>query len=107
MRIDQTVLDTLCCPIGRGALTRTAGPDVDRLNEAVAQGRGRYAGGQTVTEALAGGLVTTGGGSFYRIQEGVPGDAWEASAPTPEGGSSSFRARVRSTIEPKRGEPVR
>jgi len=72
MRIDKTVLETLCCPVGRSALRQMVGPELGRLNEAVAQGRARYAGGQPVTEALASGFVTTDGASFYRIHESVP-----------------------------------
>ncbi len=72
MRIGKTALDVLCCPVGRGALRQMAGPEVQRLNEAVAQGRARCAGGQAVKEALAGGLATTDEASFYRIQDGVP-----------------------------------
>ena len=72
MRIDETGLNARCCPVGRSALRRMAGPDLDRLNEDIALGRARHASGQPVTEALTHGLVTSDGASFYRIDAGVP-----------------------------------
>ena len=72
MRIAPGILETLCCPVTRKALEPMTGPELGRLNAAVAQGRARYAGDLPVTEALEDGLATADGSAYYRIESAVP-----------------------------------
>ena len=72
MAVDPTVLETLRCPAAKVPLVVMTGTEVDRLNEAIAQGRAAHPGGAPVTEPLTAGLAAADGSSAYRVDRGVP-----------------------------------
>ena len=72
MTLTQELLDVLCCPAERHPLRPVDGDDLLTLNDAIARGRARYAGGRRVTDTVESALATPQGNSFYPIQHGVP-----------------------------------
>ncbi len=72
MPLGHEILDTLACPVAKTPLRVMTPEEVRELNEAIADGRSKYAGGGPVAEPLEGGLVTVDGASAYAIREGVP-----------------------------------
>lgn len=66
------VLSILRCPETRQALVIAEAAVVERLNEQVAAGSLRNAGGQPLTVKLDGGLVRADGQALYPVRNKVP-----------------------------------
>jgi uncharacterized protein YbaR (Trm112 family) len=70
--IDKGLLDLLVCPENHTPLHLADDALVQRLNEAIAAGRLRNRGGQTVTNPIEGGLIREDGMLLYTIVEQIP-----------------------------------
>ncbi len=72
MKLDDELMATLCCPVNRSPLRVMSEQELAELNTAIGHGRARYGYGNPVERPLEGGLVSLGGGTAYRIEDGVP-----------------------------------
>jgi uncharacterized protein YbaR (Trm112 family) len=72
MSIDKRLLDVLCCPVSKTALTPLSRAQLAELNRHVAAGTALRVDGAKVAEPLSEGLITTDGKVIYRIDDGVP-----------------------------------
>jgi uncharacterized protein YbaR (Trm112 family) len=70
--IDEELLEILCCPETRQSLALAAPEVLERVNAAIAAGRQRKVGGETVAEPIEAGLVRADGKVLYPIREGIP-----------------------------------
>lgn len=62
----------LVCPLTQQALSSADAALVERINAAIADGRARFAGGETIADRLDGGLVRDDGRLLYPIIRGIP-----------------------------------
>ncbi len=72
MAVDRKLLEILCCPVTKVPVEPLARERLDRLNEAVKQGKVRYVDGRPVEEPLEEALITQNGKTVYRVQSGIP-----------------------------------
>jgi len=70
--LEPEILETLRCPVGRGALRPMTRREVGRLNSELADRVARCAPGGRGCEPLEDGLAAADGTTFYRIARGVP-----------------------------------
>jgi ubiquinone/menaquinone biosynthesis C-methylase UbiE/uncharacterized protein YbaR (Trm112 family) len=94
-------VEILRCPVTGEELRALDAEGLGRLNEQVAAGTVATRGGTPLTAALEAGLVTTGGGLVYRIEDGIA-DLLPDSAVVASGerrGAADVRAEKRSVQE--------
>lgn len=71
--IDQDLVDILACPETKADLRLASGPEVDRINAAIALGRIMTRDKQRVTDPVEGALFRRGDASVvYPIRGGIP-----------------------------------
>ncbi len=81
--IDEELLQILACPETKEPV-RLAGQDlVERVNRAIAAGNLKNQGGETVSEAIDGGLVREDGARLYPIRDEIPIMLIEEAIPLP------------------------
>ena len=69
---DEKILETLRCPATGSPLSASARAEIERLNDAIAQGHAWHADGTSVRKPLDSALAAPDGVSIYAIREGVP-----------------------------------
>ena len=72
MGIDQRLLDILCCPVSKVAVTPLSTAQLAFVNGQIAAGAACTVTGATLATALGEGLITTDGKVIYRIDDGIP-----------------------------------
>jgi uncharacterized protein YbaR (Trm112 family) len=72
MGIDQRLIDLLCCPVSKVAVTPLSAARLAFINRAIAAGEARNVAGTLLSEALTDGLVTTDAKVVYRVEDGIP-----------------------------------
>lgn len=70
--INPELMELLVCPENHARLALAEPTLLDRLNQAIAQGRVVNRGGQPVVDPLLDGLVRDGGDLLYPIVDGIP-----------------------------------
>lgn len=72
MALDRKLLDILCCPISKIPIRPLKREELQRINEAIANGHLRYLDNSTVEAALDEGLITDNAERVYRVDDGIP-----------------------------------
>ena len=72
MPLDPALLEILCCPETKQALTLLDAASLDVLNRKIANGELQNKGGNPVKEALDGGLIRNDKKVTYPIREKIP-----------------------------------
>ncbi len=72
MAVDRKLLEILCCPVTKVPVEPLARERLERLNQAVKQGKVCYVDGRRVEEPLEEALITQNGKTVYRVQSGIP-----------------------------------
>jgi uncharacterized protein YbaR (Trm112 family) len=70
--VDKDLLDILCCPETKQDLSLLPGPAIARINQRIKEGAVKNRAGQTVREAIDGGLLRTDRKYLYPIREDIP-----------------------------------
>ncbi len=72
MPIDRQLLEILCCPVSKQSLRTLSAAQLEQINQKITGGDITNAGNESVTEALAEGLITQNGQRIYRIDDNIP-----------------------------------
>lgn len=72
MPIDGKLLEILCCPVSKTPLVRLPADKLRKLNAAITAGEVQYVHGETVTDALAEGLMTEDAHVIYPVVDDIP-----------------------------------
>lgn len=72
MPLDPALLEILCCPETKQAMTLLDGASLDVLNRKIADGELQNTGGNQVKEPLDGGLLRSDKQVTYPIREKIP-----------------------------------
>ncbi|EAR23587.1 Trm112 family protein [Nitrococcus mobilis] len=72
MALDRKLLDILCCPISKIPIRPLKRDELQRINEAIANGHLRYLDNSTVEAELDEGLITDNAERVYRVDDGIP-----------------------------------
>jgi uncharacterized protein YbaR (Trm112 family) len=72
MAVSDELLAILRCPENRTSLHRADEAQVDELNRKIAARELKNRGGQTVEDAMDGGLIRQDGALLYPIVDGIP-----------------------------------
>ncbi len=70
--IDEELLQILACPETKEPVRLADQELVERVNAAIAAGNLKNQGGETVSEAIDGGLVREDGARLYPIRDEIP-----------------------------------
>lgn len=70
--IDKELLEILACPETHQPLGLADAATVKALNASIAEGKATDVGGETVTEAVEGGLIRQDGKIVYPIRDSIP-----------------------------------
>ena len=70
--IDKDLLDILVCPENRTRLELADDALVEKLNQAIADGKVKNRAGEPVAEPVEGGLVREDRSLVYPIRDGIP-----------------------------------
>lgn len=70
--IDQELLDILACPETKEGLSVADQGLVDKINAEIKGGSLKNRGGETVTEAIDGGLLRDDGKYLYAVRDEIP-----------------------------------
>ncbi len=81
--IDEELLQILACPETKEPVRLAEQELVDRVNAAIAAGGLKNHGGDTVSEAIDGGLVREDGARLYPIRDEIPIMLIEEAIPLP------------------------
>ena len=82
MPLDEALLEILCCPETKQAVTLLDAASLDVLNRKIANGEVRNTGGNPVKELLDGGLIRHDKKVAYPIREMIPIMLVEEGIPT-------------------------
>jgi len=72
MAVDRKLLEILCCPVTRVPVERLSAAKLQRVNEAIREGRVKQADGSLVETELHEALVTSTGTTIYPVEDGIP-----------------------------------
>lgn len=72
MPIDGKLLEILCCPVSKTALTRLPPGRLRKLNDAIEAGEVLYVNGDKVKQALHEALITEDSKVIYAVVDGIP-----------------------------------
>ena len=72
MPIDGKLLEILCCPVSKTPLVRLPSDRLRKLNAAIEAGEVQYVDGETVSETLSEGLITSDGRVIYPVVDDIP-----------------------------------
>lgn len=72
MAVDRKLLEILCCPVTRVPVERLSAAKLQRVNEAIREGRVKQADGSPVETELCEALVTSTGTTIYPVEDGIP-----------------------------------
>lgn len=70
--VDKELLDILCCPETKQDLTLLDQKTVQKINEAIAQGKVKNKAGEVVKEPIDAALLREDKQFFYIIREDIP-----------------------------------
>lgn len=70
--VDKELLDILCCPETKQDLTLLDQKKVEKINEAIAQGKLKNKIGEVIKEPVDGALLREDKQFFYVIREDIP-----------------------------------
>jgi len=70
--IDKDLLKILACPETHQPLAEASADMIGKLNDSIAAGSVKNAGGNDVTEAVEGGLLREDGTIVYPIRDSIP-----------------------------------
>ena len=70
--MDSRLLEILCCPITRRPLVRMDEAVLAAINAAITDGKVCNHGGESLTQVLAGALVTDDGDLVYPVRDDIP-----------------------------------
>ena len=70
--MDKRLLDILCCPTTRQPLRMLTRTELDRLNQAAANGMLTHADGSIWKDSVPAALITRDGSLIYRIEDDIP-----------------------------------
>ncbi|MBN1601197.1 MAG: hypothetical protein JW915_06285 [Chitinispirillaceae bacterium] len=70
--VDKELLDILCCPETKQDLTLLDQKKVEKINEAIAQGKLKNKIGEVIKEPVDGALLREDKKFFYVIREDIP-----------------------------------
>ena len=82
MPLDAALLEILCCPGTKQAVTLLDAASLDLLNRKIANGEVQNTGGNPVKDPLAGGLIRSDKKVAYPIREMIPIMLIEEGIPT-------------------------
>ncbi len=82
MPLDEALLEILCCPETKQAVTILDAASLDVLNRRIVNGEVRNTGGNPVKEPLDGGLIRHDGKVAYPVREMIPIMLVEEGIPT-------------------------
>lgn len=72
MPIDGKLLEILCCPVSKIALTRLPSGRLKKLNEAITAGKVQYVRGDEVDQPLREALITEDSKVIYPVIDEIP-----------------------------------
>jgi len=72
MPVDGKLLEILCCPVSKTALTRLPAGRLKKLNEAVTAGQVEYVRGEKVEQPLREALITEDSKVIYPVVDEIP-----------------------------------
>ena len=72
MAVDRKLLEILCCPVTRVPVERLPSAKLQAVNEAIREGRVKYADGSAVETEFTEALVTATGTTIYPVEDGIP-----------------------------------
>jgi len=72
MPIDDKLIEVLCCPASQMAVKKLSGEQVEKLNQAIAQGKVRFKNESLVEKSVEEGLITEDGNTLYLVDSGIP-----------------------------------
>jgi uncharacterized protein YbaR (Trm112 family) len=72
MPIDGKLLEILCCPVSKVALTRLPPGRLKKLNEAIAADEVQYVRGERVDQPLREALITEDSKVIYPVVDEIP-----------------------------------
>lgn len=72
MSLDKRLLDIICCPVTHLPLLPMPQPQLDELNERIAQGALKNRGDIAVVDVLTEALITSDGKLVYPVRDGIP-----------------------------------
>ena len=72
MAVDRKLLEILCCPATHVPVERLPPAKLQIVNEAIRQGRVKYADGSAVEAELSEALITSSGTTIYPVEDGIP-----------------------------------
>lgn len=81
--IDNALLDILVCPETKQALRPADKSLLGTLNASISAGAVTTRGGETLSEAVAEGLVRDDGSVLYQVRDGIPIMLIDESIPLP------------------------
>ena len=70
--MDTKLLETLCCPATKQPLRLLNSDELREINEAISRGERWHPSAEAVEHPLEGGLITSEGGTIYRLDKDVP-----------------------------------
>lgn len=70
--LDPDLLEILVCPETKQRVELAGEEVLARVNRAIAEGRARTRGGETVDEPVDEGLVRADGAVLYPVRDGIP-----------------------------------
>ena len=71
-KVDSELVEILVCPANRGRVSLVGREIVDRLNQAIAEGRIMNVDGGPVSEPLQDGLLREDGKILYPVRNAIP-----------------------------------
>ncbi len=72
MPVDRKLLEILCCPVSRVPVERLPSAKLRAVNEAIREGRVKFADGSPVEAEIAEALITANGTTIYLVEDGIP-----------------------------------
>jgi uncharacterized protein YbaR (Trm112 family) len=72
MAVDRKLLEILCCPVTRVPVERLPPAKLQAVNEAIREGRVKYADGSAVEAEFSEALITSTGTTIYPVEDGIP-----------------------------------
>ena len=82
MAIDRKLLEILCCPVSKQALTLLSPDQLALINKQIAAGGIATADDKVITTPLNEGLITSNQQRIYRIDDNIPVMLEKESIPT-------------------------
>lgn len=72
MPVDRKLLEILCCPVTRIPVERLPPAKLQIVNDAIREGRLKFADGTPVEAEISEALITANGTTIYQVEDGIP-----------------------------------